>query len=105
MVTWSPLVCGQLLVSAFSPSALIQRDLLKAGCDSQLSLTKTGLGSYFSFPFYLGFGHSNLSHPALWHERQLCLGARADLLIPLQRGGKVAASKQAFLPFHLQCFV
>lgn len=70
-----------LLVSIFCPSALVRRDLLKAGCDAQLSLTKTVSGSYFSFLFCLSLGH-----PPWWCECELLLSSGADLLVPFKTG-------------------
>lgn len=70
-----------LLVSIFCPSALLERDLLKAGHDAQLSLIKTVSGSYLSFLFCLDHGH-----PTWWYEGELLLSSRADLLVPLKTG-------------------
>lgn len=46
-----------LLVSVFCPSALVGRDLLKAGHNTQLSWIKTVSGSCLSFMFCSGLGH------------------------------------------------
>lgn len=79
-----------LLVSTFCPSALLGRDLLKAGHDVQLSLIKTVSGSYLSFLFCLGLGY-----PTWWYECELLFHSRADLLVPLKIG-----STNRGLPAH-----
>lgn len=72
---------GRELVSVFCPSALVGRDLHKAGHDAQLSLTKTLSGSFFSFLFCLRLGH-----PTWMCECKLLLSSRADLLVPFKTG-------------------
>lgn len=83
----------QLLVSVFSPSTLVGRDLLKAGYDAQLSLGKNSFTILFLFPVLPG---SCPSHLVVW--MQVAYSVPEQTCFSPSRG---EASAEGCLPFHL----